>query len=436
MIQVQTSAPLIKKILREQVYNQAENYRWATYVYKVAHKDGSLVYNVLTKELLLLSDSQNEEEQLVKKWFLVKSSFVEKGLIEQIKSFLSIISLRNNTIDNYTIFTTTDCNARCYYCFEKDSPKIRMNNDVITQTVDFIRHYYKNKNILIQWFGGEPLYNIKAINRISEELNAHNISFSSSMTSNGYLFNENILVKAIKEWHLKSIQITLDGTKENYNRIKSYIHKDPNPYMRVMDNIEQLLKSKIDTTVRLNISLDNFADIKILLYQLIERFKDYDNLTIYAHPLFDLMTDTASRKEILMNLSCLQEIINNHHFNQEYTYFARPRITHCKADNNSNSIVIYPDGNIGLCDHKFGEEYIGHVSNTQLNSNIIQKWRTVKESISQCATCLLYPDCIKLEYCDTNANCYPELIEIDKKLIERSIISSYQKYMSKNETEI
>jgi sulfatase maturation enzyme AslB (radical SAM superfamily) len=40
------------------------------------------------------------------------------------------------------------------------------------------------------------------------------------MISNGILFNEKNIVKARELWHLKNVQITLDGTESSYEQIK------------------------------------------------------------------------------------------------------------------------------------------------------------------------------------------------------------------------
>ena len=101
MIQLQKSAPLISKVLREQVYDSLEEYRWASYVCKISLSEGILAYNVLTKELLLIKDIDNDKEQLVKKWFLVVSSFNEKEFIQRVKTLLSIIPNAIGGIDNY-----------------------------------------------------------------------------------------------------------------------------------------------------------------------------------------------------------------------------------------------------------------------------------------------------------------------------------------------
>lgn len=51
------------------------------------------------------------------------------------------------------------------------------------------------------------------------------------MTSNGYIFNDELVEKAKNEWKLKNIQITLDGTRDVYNKAKNYYSEnDSNIY--------------------------------------------------------------------------------------------------------------------------------------------------------------------------------------------------------------
>ena len=61
------------------------------------------------------------------------------------------------------------------------------------------------------------------------------------MISNGYLFDDTIIEKSVNDWNLNSVQVTLDGTEEVYNKIKSYIcHDLISPFMRVIENIEKI----------------------------------------------------------------------------------------------------------------------------------------------------------------------------------------------------
>ena len=74
-----------------------------------------------------------------------------------------IKSILNNDVSIYRIITTTDCNARCFYCYEGSAGHEYMNLDTAEQTVKFIVDHIENRKCLIQWFGGEPLMNIPVI---------------------------------------------------------------------------------------------------------------------------------------------------------------------------------------------------------------------------------------------------------------------------------
>jgi UTP--glucose-1-phosphate uridylyltransferase len=86
------------------------------------------------------------------------------------------------------------------------------------------------------------------------------------MTSNGYLFDEKLVTKAVHSWNLEDIQITLDGTENVYNKTKNYIYKNTNAFKRVIDNIGLLLKAGVRVMIRLNIGEHNKED----LYELVK----------------------------------------------------------------------------------------------------------------------------------------------------------------------
>ena len=44
---------------------------------------------------------------------------------------------KGKEITSYSIFTTTDCNARCYYCFEMGRSRMPMNQETALKVVQF-----------------------------------------------------------------------------------------------------------------------------------------------------------------------------------------------------------------------------------------------------------------------------------------------------------
>ena len=64
-------------------------------------------------------------------------------------------------IDKYVIFTTLDCNARCFYCYElKSKGKTPMSIETAEKVAKYIiTHCPKGTEVSLDWFGGEPLFN-------------------------------------------------------------------------------------------------------------------------------------------------------------------------------------------------------------------------------------------------------------------------------------
>ena len=183
-----------------------------------------------------------------------------------------------------TLFTTTNCNARCPYCFQRGTklttPNVEIEEDIINLILD-----NKDKKIHIKWFGGEPLLNVNMIDRISKQLDIFGVDYSSSMISNGYLINK--YIDKIPGWKLKRIQITLDGVNEKYNSIKRYIVKnDANPFETVISGIKKLLETGVFVSVRLNFDRNNYLDIVECIEYLKQEVGNPTNLSVYCHHIF------------------------------------------------------------------------------------------------------------------------------------------------------
>ena len=156
------------------------NYRPLFYTHMVNYNHGYIIANILTKEKIWISEDEkiffaetkdiNNDivRDLIEKWFLVPTNFDDQSnvnnTIELKKLYLS--AHKKDYLNNFVIFTTTDCNARCHYCYEKGSRRINMSEKTASDVAHFIIDKSKNNDISIEWFGGEPLYNFKAIDII------------------------------------------------------------------------------------------------------------------------------------------------------------------------------------------------------------------------------------------------------------------------------
>ena len=72
-------------------------------------------------------------QQLHKMGFLVDDDFDELAALEELR-----IKGMSDPVQNVTLLTTTECNARCYYCFENGIKQYPMTKKVADATIQYI----------------------------------------------------------------------------------------------------------------------------------------------------------------------------------------------------------------------------------------------------------------------------------------------------------
>ena len=432
IVQLQSQSKAMKRLLRPQQERADASYRNATWTIEIEKEGKKYIYNVLTKEFVCVQNYDDADKaELISRWFLVEIGFDEFEYVRQIKDFLRLMSSQNQGIQNYTIFTTTTCNARCYYCFEKDRPACVMTNEKCRQIVDFIRHNSHDQDITIRWFGGEPLMNCGAIDNICAGLKENGIQYRSTITTNGYLFASNVVNKAVKHWNLKKAQITLDGTERKYNEIKSYVHPDANPFVTVMGNIESLVANDVAVLIRLNMSLENVEDLCQLVSLIHDKFGENKLLKIGVCSIFELRND-ANGESLDKGLRQIQDLIYKYNLDVSYEYFAKNRINHCQADDHGHSVVIFPDGNIGWCEHEMGGPHVGNVEKSNLADESLATCPHEYMVFEKCHRCALYPDCLKLASCDQNHTC----LDFRMQYEFRQLLNTMRRMIDRHETKV
>lgn len=420
-------------------------YRLMHYVVKQEVEEGVLLYNTLTCAMAIVTHEEAQHltdvEGLIENWFLVPVEHDDKKFCKILKFQFGYKKKlqRPKGIGHYTIVTTTGCNARCAYCFEKGTKPVNMTSETAEKVAQYIiNHRGEHEKVQISWFGGEPLYNFKVMDRISSHLTEQNIDYSSKMTTNGYLFNEKMVEKAVQMWHLKKAQVTLDGTEQNYNRIKAFVHRnESSPFQRVLNNIGLLLDAGIKVSVRLHVSNDNVQDMEELTTLLAERFKDQSLFSIYFHRLFEQFGPEASSLSAEERAKLYQEIQRLEKFGYELGVLKPKKInrntklSHCKVDNDE-SIMIVPDGHLGLCEQYVDSRFFGHIDSEEWNEEEIRQSREYREEIPACGTCALFPRCYRLKICEDHKICYKEEREYKIHIIQQQMQNEYKKLMAEN----
>lgn len=400
---------------------------------RVPCQAGELLYHALTGALVLLPKGltgESDREELIKNWFLVPEDFDEIRHVDDVKRIVAMLkpSVREKT--NFTILTTTDCNARCFYCYELGIRRFPMAEKTAREVALYIARACGGKRVSLRWFGGEPLYNRQAIDTICKTLGQNGISYESSMVSNGFYLDEQTARKAVVDWRLTKAQITIDGTETIYNRTKAYIDAEQNPYARVMGNIQSALSVGIAVTIRLNMDARNAWDLLRLLDDVKARFEGSDNLDIYIALLHEFEgkihrheTDRQAEEAygLLRDKAEAMGMLRRKPLSDGFP------VNYCMADSEACETIL-PDGRTGRCEH-FSEAMVtGNIRDEGRDEAVTKRWKEPLR-VPECGVCALYPQCRKLKLCEWNEDgCSGLDRAIKTDALKREILEAYREY--------
>ena len=313
-----------------------------------------------------------------------------------------------------------------------------MSQETAIKTADYIISHCKGEKVSIHWFGGEPLYNKPVISQICQRLKDAGIQYASTMTSNGYLFDDSIVTEAKEEWRLEKVQITLDGTEQTYNRCKAYIYKDVNAFRRVIGNIHKLQDAGIHVSIRLNIDMHNAENLSELADELHREFSDPKGISVYMHALFEevkgskAIHDEEKRKFVFDQINDIESRLADYGLLKPRQLKREVKTNRCMADND-HSVVIVPDGHIGKCEHYSEDHFVGHIGHEEWDAQMLDHFRDTRDEIDACAICFNYPNCIRLKLCKDNPNCYQEEREHKHSKLRQSILRAFNNYKDQQE---
>ena len=407
--------------------------------------DGELWYQTLTGELLLFGPGEiPDEDELISRWFLVPGDYDEQTHLHSLRKVL-LLARKRHGIHSFTILTTTDCNARCFYCYELGAARVPMSEETARETADYIARARGGADVRLHWFGGEPLYNRNAIEIITDRLRELGISYTSVMTTNGYYLDRETAAHAVGGWCLRRVQITLDGTREIYNKTKAYIDRnDPDPYGRVLENIGHCLDAGIAVQLRLNMDGKNAEDLNLLADELGGRFSDRKDLVVYVAVLREFAGSVhnfrSEEEETELSMALIRRLESNGlrtgraisdrreagnlRDDREHGWNRDIRLNCCMADNDGHEVIL-PDGTIGKCEHFNDAETVGHILRAEKDEPVLRAWREPAE-MPECADCPHSPRCVHLKKCPWEAKCPPSARAVRLHAMEQAILAMYR----------
>ena len=447
-----------QKILNELGPNlrTSQNYRLLDYLIIEDVDYGKAIHNELTRSLIWISNVEwdkiyNDLSVDYCKWlwdnyFLVNPDFNEYEVQKKLKnkfrpSYKNENYLKPGTIYEFTIFPTMVCNARCGYCYEKGRPQKPMTLATAKKVGKWIvDNATKERRLELRWFGGEPLVGEKCIDTICQIVKDAGFEYKSSLTTNGFLFKSDNLDKYNDLWHLKSCQITLDGTEEAYNKIKNYKNiKGKRPYQIVIGNIKMLSENNVFISIRLNTDINNADNIKELIKELSERFKDSKNVIPYCYPIFEdedhPRTDDENEK-LYQKIDEIEETLIQYGYGHVRDRSFNIRSIHCMIDHGC-AVVIGTQGDIGLCEHYSENHFWGHIDKPEMKDmEEIKKFQTYEEDLPICQSCQILPSCIRAKMCVDLSKCNIYIKEHNIKKAHASVKDMYATWFNNIQQEI
>lgn len=437
---IQSGKQNIHEILGPQRKKPDKEYVRSNWCFFVPCEDGTLLYHTLTGALYLLEAGETPEslsDALLPARFFVPVGTNEHKQARDVSAVLTTMQEKPLPKTGFTVFTTTDCNARCFYCYEMGRSRVAMTERIAHDAAAYMLRVSGGKELSITWFGGEPLYNRAAIETICDDLRAAGRPFRSKMASNGYYLTPDTARTAREQWNLKYVQITLDGTKEIYQRSKAYIERDPNAFERVLDNIAGTLAEGIRVSIRLNMDSRNADDLRNLVILLGERFAGDKNLQVYPALLKEYVGAIhpfADEEETFANFRFLQETIDLAGLKRNSKQGSKIYGSICMADSDACEVIL-PDGRIGKCEHFSESEIIGSIYSDERDEALIRDWKRLAPDCPECADCALYPRCRHLAKCDwTEPSCRPSRRMVEEYKLTRMVLEKYEAYKNQTET--
>ena len=397
----------ILKYIGKQPFNQNETYIDSPYLIKAQDKEYLIIENLLTGEVIGQSLPINQKDFyfLVEHWFKIPKNFNIYNIYKKIQNHFSLAKMNynnNNILNNFSqviLYSTMGCNANCYYCYEKKYRNVenKMTKQVIDDLIKLLIKKQK-KEIKVSWFGGEPLFNIDIINYTYEQLQKYNISYKTSMITNGLLFNKESIQKAREFWNLRNLQITLDGSYDTYEKIKDV---PQGSFIQLLDNIENLFKQNVTINFRLNIGLNNYDELLKTVKIIYKHFYQYNKIMSFdVHELFGLEKEKNIYDYVLKLQLYIESLFGHVHF-QKFQW----REHGCMADGQS-TLTILPNGKIGLCEHNVFYDYYTDLNESFYDIDVINKYAGYQDK-TECQLCPLRPGCIYNQACPSNGgrNC-------------------------------
>lgn len=288
---------------------------------------------------------------------------------------------------DYTIWSTSDCNMKCSYCYEGMNKKsLYMTKKVADEVIAFLyrnQEYHHDKNITINFLGGEPLLNFSIIKYIYEQLQAfEEYKIKYALTTNGTIMNDEIFQFLVNNINY-GLSVSIDGLKEINNKHR-IMHNGAGTYDLAIDTAQKLLDYRKDLIIRMTVNSDTVEQLSSSIISFINMG------FIFLSPVVNEF-DTKWNEEKMALLESELRMVKEYILNKDvYVGYINSKSKYSgRCSGGIKSFQIYPNGDIYPCSCVAGQEnYIIGSVKRGLNSEKIKEFSILYgQKSNECIGC-------------------------------------------------
>lgn len=409
-------------------------YNARTNALALVENDKYAEYEAFCKKGAPITD-EKLQENLTYGGFLVDSETDELDLIR----YALLQSRFSSNHLGLTIAPTSDCNFRCIYCYEKDSLRLStMTEEVQQGVIDYVKRVATSiADLHISWYGGEPLLALDIIEHLTKEIYAicqeHEISYNAGIVTNGYLLTPKV-AKKLGELHVSSIQVTLDGSREQHDQRRP-LKGGQSTFDRIISNLREAKDDlPCHVNIRVNVDKENVSQVDEVLQILADN--GLDGVASAYLGMVENSNGTYQENKCF----CIQEFSELDYDFKVRNSMSRvgsyPRIVHnvCSADS-ASGVVIDSDGmiykcwnDIGIKERAVGSLLDGSQGNQQVTLGYLLYDPTQDE---ECRVCKYLPIC--MGGCPHRRQFLPEIRCTTMKYTMEQYISDIAVHLKENQ---
>lgn len=374
--------------------------------YSVLYNSYSDKYIVLGMKLEHIISSLQPDELLNKYEWLYKK-FVEIGAIvkdseNETNRLKDVIDQFDNVSDKFHLIInpTLNCNFDCWYCYENHLTNSMMSEQTLCKVKKLITRILENQKDLthftLAFFGGEPLLGYRnvvkpLIEYCSTQCNLHKVSYNVNFTSNGYLLNDD-MIRFFQDHQVDSFQITLDGCKEDHDKIRNVSGK-LGSYDKILENVKKLILNDIQVILRINYTSKSIEKADQILF-------DIEDLPSSAKQKLNVnlqrvWQDSHENDIEAIVYRCLEKY-QERNIRISKAAFSSARYS-CYADKLNEALVNF-NGDVFKCTARdFKEEKRMGVLSSEgkiiWKENVLKQWMESKFIKDSCKQCSIAPLC-------------------------------------------